>query len=521
MNLRLLAAAVLLFIMTGQPAFGQTTYPDGIYADTAFAPFYYGVASGDPTQDKVIIWTKVFVKDSTVPPVALKWQMAEDSSFKTIVNSGETSCNSKRDFTTQVDVTGLQVGHHYFYRFTTTDGKYSQVGRAQTLPPDSVKHFKLALVSCSSVWSGYFNAYARIAERDDIDFVVHVGDYVYDFVDRQEKIRVPDPFPQELVTLRDWRERHTYYLLDPDLRAARQNKTWIAEWDNHDSHIKHRENSTAGLQAFFEYLPIRMPDHTDTTRIYRTFSFGKLADLNVTDMYLFRGRDEYAPGFKSIFGNAQDKWFKNELLTSKATWHLIANQEMMGSWLSEGAPKFLHLPGNGKYFDPSGWDEFNDDRNRLYDFIDSNHISNFVVLSGDMHMSYIIDLTKDPKNKKTYSHKTGKGAVGVEVLGPSVSRGGMGERGIPKMFIPLIQRMSLDLNPQHLWCQFTQHGYVTLDVTPERSLAEFWYVPILYPTNQQIFGRGYTVKNGINHWERKANKRKKKSSYPVEEKKLM
>ncbi|MDB5281586.1 MAG: hypothetical protein JWO06_661 [Bacteroidota bacterium] len=493
----------------------QQQFPDNIYPDTVFAPFYYSVASGDPLQDRIIIWTKVYVSDSVIKEVQLKWQMAEDSSFTKLINSGETVCSVVHDFTTKVDVTGLQADHHYFYRFSTREGKVSQVGKAQTLPGEGAKHFKLALVSCSSVWSGYFNAYRRISERDDIDFVVHVGDYIYDFVDRHEKLRVPVPYPEEPFDLSSWRERHKYYLLDPDLRAARQNKTWIAEWDNHDTHYKHREKGIEGIQAFYEYLPIRMPDTSHPERIYRTFHFGGLADLNMIDMYMFRDKEDYETGKNSILGNVQDKWFKNELLTSKATWHLIGNQEMMGSWRSDGAPKFLHLPGNGIYFDPKGWDGHNDDRNRLYHFIDSNHINNFVVLSGDMHMSFVIDLTSEPKDKSVYNKHTGKGAVGVEVLGSSISRGGMAEKkGIPHFVLPLIENMSRHLNPHHLWDHFRDHGYVTVDVTKDRCISEFWYSPILKRSDTEKFGRGFTVKNSVNHWEHKSNRKKRKSTHP-------
>ena len=231
-------------------------------------------------------------------------------------------------------------------------------------------------------------------------------------------------------------------------------------------------------------------------------------------MYLFRDQgEEYAPGKKTIFGNVQDAWFKHELVSSKATWHLIANQEMMGSWLSQGAPRFIHLPGDGKYFDPKGWDGYNEDRNRLYHFIDSNHINNFVALTGDMHMSFVNDLTTDPKNRKVYHKRTGKGAVGVEVLGTSISRGGMAEHPeIPRAFIPLIESISRTLNPQERWVHFSEHGYVTVDVTPESCVAEFWYTPILYRSDTEKFARGFTVKNGVNHWERKSNKNRKRST---------
>jgi alkaline phosphatase D len=383
----------VVFFLSGFKLKAQNTLPDNMFLDTAFAPFLYSVASGDPTQHSVIIWTKVFADYKASENIKLQWQVADDSLFRSIVRTGETACTRQRDFTTQADVDGLLPAHHYFYRFITAYGRTSQTGKAQTLPDDSVKHFKVAVVSCAGVWSGYFNAYRRMGERADIDFIVHLGDYVYDDVDPDEQVRMPSFELKSPATLTDWRERHKYYLLDPDLRFARQNKTWITEWDNHDTHYKEREKTMDGITAFYEYLPIRMPDTLHPERIYRTFRFGQLADLNLIDMYLYRGKEEYTPGKCSVLGNLQDRWFKNQLLQSNATWHLTGSQEMMGSWLSKGIPKSWHAPGNGIYFDPDDWDGFPEDRNRFYRFIDSNHINNVVVLSGDLHMSFVMDLT--------------------------------------------------------------------------------------------------------------------------------
>jgi alkaline phosphatase D len=495
-----IAIAALLF---SKPALAQ--YPDNIYPDTAYAPFYYSVASGDPLADRVIIWTKVYMPDTLVPVRMLKWAVANDTAFHDIVAAGTTIAARQHDYTVKVDAGGLQAGHQYYYRFYTQAGRHSQTGICRTLPDDSVKHFKLAIVSCSSVWSGYFNAYRRIAERADIDYVVHLGDYVYDYVDPEEQRRMPALHPNdELRTLADWRERHTYYLLDPDLRAARQNKTWIAEWDNHDSHIKGKEKSDAGITAYYEYLPVRMPDTAQPLRIYRDFHFGRLADLDMIDMYTWRGKEDFAPGKPSILGLKQDAWFKDKLLHSKATWQLIGNQEMMGSWMSKGLPKFLHVPGNGTYFDPGDWDGYVADRERLYDLLDSAHIRNFVAMTGDAHMSFIIDLTKDPQNKKTYHKRTGQGAVGVEVLGPSISRGNMSDRHVvPRGTIPLVQKISNSVNPHHVYVNFAKHGYVTLDVTPERCVAQFCYSDILHHTTKETRGKAFAVRSGVGHWERK------------------
>lgn len=495
------------------PLFALAQYPDNIYPDAAHAPFLYGVASGDPMQDKVILWTKVEAKPDSLP-IEVFWEIASDSFFYTIINKGIVVTNAERDFTVKIDADRLSPGNTYYYRFVT-GGRYSAMGMARTLPADGVKHLKLAVVSCSSIWSGYFNAYRRIAERADIDFVVHLGDYAYDYPDEDEYFRMPAKKQVDCASLADWRERHSYYLLDPDLRAARQNKTWIAEWDNHDVDVEKPGLGTEGIQAFYEYMPIRQVDVLHPEIMYRAFKFGSLAELTMIDMLIYRGKEESSPGVRSVLGNVQHNWFINQLRQSKSTWHLIGNQEMMCDWLSEGAPKFISKrQGNGRVFDPGNWNGYPLDRKRIFDFIDTNHINNVVVLTGDAHMSFIMEMTDSPKVKGKYNHRTGQGSIGVEVLGPSISRGNMDEAGVPRGLVPVVQALSKGLNPHHLWVQFSKHGYTTIDVTPERCVAEFWYSPILYKTDKEKFGKGFTVKTGKNRWERKFINKRKNSTFP-------
>ncbi|HLP20312.1 MAG TPA: PhoD-like phosphatase N-terminal domain-containing protein, partial [Chitinophagales bacterium] len=197
----------LVFVMVY--ALLRAQYPPNIYADTAYAPFYYSVASGDPLQDRVIIWTKVATFGDSTTPVLLKWAVAADTNFTVVVQQGLITAKPEEDFTAKVDVAKLTAGHKYYYRFQTASGRLSQTGIARTLPPDTVKQFKLAVVSCSSIWAGYFNAYKRIAEREDIDFVVHLGDYVYDYADDQQLNRMPAAPVKDCASLRDWCERHT------------------------------------------------------------------------------------------------------------------------------------------------------------------------------------------------------------------------------------------------------------------------------------------------------------------------
>ncbi len=474
------------------------TYPPNIFADSAFTPFLYGVASGDPTIDGFILWTKV----ETTEDMGLLWQVSLDSAFNKIEKQGVVVAFSKSDFTAKTDIGGLKTDTKYFYRFVTPLGKISRVGIAKTLPGNSVTECKLAVVSCSSIWAGFFNAYRVIALRNDIDFLVHLGDYVYDYPDERQFNRMPSDTVRDCAGLADWRTRHKYYLLDPDLRLARQNKTWIAEWDNHDTDVEAPGKTEEAIQAFYEYLPIRMPDSLHPENIYRMFRFGELADLNMVDMHLFRGKEEYEPGKKSVLGLKQDAWLKNNLLNSHTQWHLIGNQEMMTDWLSSKAVQKITHRGNGKLFDTSNWNGFPDDRNRFYDFLVKNNINNTVVLTGDIHMSFVMDMTATPRNKKLYSKRTGKGSVGVEITGPSISRVNMMEAGVPAGFIPAAQSISRSLNPHHRWCQFSKHGYFTINVTQQNCTVEFWFIPIDKITNTEKLGKKFSVLSEKNHWER-------------------
>lgn len=502
---------VFLLVFAVQINSKAQEYPERMYPDTAFAPFLYGVASGDPLTDRLIIWTKITEENKETSQVY--WEVSLDTSFSKLENSGSLVANALHDYCVKEDVTGLKPGTEYFYRFKNAAGKTSPIGRARTLPEGDVRQFKLAVVSCSSIWAGFFNAYRIIAHRSDIDFLVHLGDYVYDYPDERQLKRMPAEPVTDCAGLKDWRERHSYYLLDPDLREARQNKTWIAVWDNHDTDVEAPGKTEEAIQAFYEYLPIRMHDASHPEKIYRQFQFGKLADLNMIDMQLFRGKEIFAEGKKSVLGNEQDAWLKQKLSNSYATWQLIGNQEMMTDWLSSKTVYKLTKRGNGKVFDTGNWNGFPEDRQRLFNLIAEKKL-NTVVLTGDVHMSFVMNITGYPKDKEQYKKRTGTGAIGVEIAGPSVSRVNMKEAGVPGGFIPLVQNISRGLNPHHRWCQFSKHGYFTINVEPDKCIAEFWYVLINKVTEEQKFGRGYTVYKDVRHWDKTFNKSKKHSTYP-------
>lgn len=476
-------------------------FPPNMYLDTAYAPFYLGVASGDPLRDRVLIWTHVTPPDNTTQQITLQWQVALDTSFQQMVNNGSVNVTAATDWTVKVDADKLQPGGTYYYRFETPEGKYSQTGRAKTLPGDTVSHLRFAIGSCSSVFSGYFNAYARIAERDDINVMLHLGDYIYDYVDEQEPYRVSDPYPAEPRDLNAFRERHKYYLADPDLRKARQQQTWIVIWDNHDILSDNTPGNASGKQAFFEYVPIRAYYPQEPYRIYRDFHFGKLVDLYMLDEDSYD--QKYPDPTKNTFlGIPQDRWLDFQLTASPAKWRIIGSQRLMGSWMRKGLPvKMFHIPGEGRYFDPGCWDGYVTERNHIYQLLRDNHIHNNIVVSGDLHMSFASNLVEDPLNRKLYNRHTGEGAVGVEFLPTSISRGNFDKQHLPKVVTNIARRVFRRINPQNVYMDLLQHGYGILDITPERCVAEFWYTPIRSVTTEQHMARGLQVLDGKDHWE--------------------
>lgn len=478
----------------------QAQLPANIYADQAHAPFLYGVASGDPLTDRLIIWTKI-EPDSGVASISVNWEIATDTTFSNLINSGSFTTDTSRDWTVKVDVDQLSPYTTYYYRFKSPSNSYSAVGRGKTAPTgNNVKHVRGAVASCSSVYSGFFNAYRRIAERSDLDFVIHLGDYIYDFVDEDEEVRVPTPYPTEPTNLQEWRDRHAYYLLDPDLRAARQAHSWMLIWDNHD--IDRNGSSYFGsVQAFWEYLPIRKPNFLNGQQIYRTLGYGDLMDIIFIDILVWRDIDQMPGGGSSVLGTQQFNWLKNELATSTAKWKVIGNQKMMGGWSVLGFPSWFPL-GNGQVLDPGSWDGYDEERDSLFSYLESLGKPDVLVLSGDAHVSMATDLALDPFDFLAYNSNTGAGAVAAEFLPTSISRGNLDEMGVTGFLLDLVEGASETANPQHVFSDLVQHGYGILDIKEDSIVAEFWYSDILSQTSSESFERGLILRTGDNHWAR-------------------
>ena len=488
---------LLSSVLFGFQVSAQTTLPANMFGDTAFAPFYWGVASGDPTPDGVVIWTKV----AGIPEPVIQtqtWEVSADTSFAITLATGSVDALAMNDLCVRAEVGGLQPDTYYYYRFTDSEsGQTSQIGRTKTAPVGNVEEFTLGVASCSSIYSGFFNGYRKIANNDEIDLVVHLGDYIYNTIDPDEQIRVPDPFAGDPSSLQEWRDRHAYYLLDPDLRLARQMHPWLVIWDNHDF----GDGTEGGIQAFWEYVP-RRDYHNNIDSIHRSYSYGNLLDLTLIDIEKFRNIDEIAPGESSVLSNAQRNWFLEQLGNSTAKWRIMGNQKMFGGWYSDGIPEWLPIPNAGGVFDDGSWDGFMAERDTILRFIEENEIDNFMVMSGDVHMSFLMDLSRDPRNGSIYDGETGDGALGVEFIPTSISRGNFDESGIAEPIANIAADLSGGINPHHQFTNFIDHGYGIVKITPDTLTAQIWYSDKLLITDDQELGVEMFMLDGENRWHR-------------------
>ena len=458
------------------------------------APFAQGVAAGDPTLDGVVLWTRwtppAERPEAPEATTSLTWEVATTEDFGEITLRGTAEAGPAADHTARVEVAGLSAGADYYYRFTDAAGEMSRTGHFRTAPADGVERLRLALVSCSSLYSGFFTAYRRIAERRDLDFVLHVGDYIYDFVDEDEHIRIPEPFPEEPTTLETHRARHAFYLLDPDLRAARAAHAWVSLWDNHDLEAGAAPLYEGGAQAYREWVPMRVAQPDAPDRLWRTLRFGDLLDLSVVDVLLWKGVDTLpASDAADMLGSAQRAWLDEQLDASTARWRVIANQKLF-------AP--FNVPID---IGDSTWNGYPEARARLLAKLAEPGVGDTLILSGDAHFTVVADLPPDPADG--YDPATGMGSVAVELLGGSVTRGNIDESvpGGPTVYERLDRAFRM-LNPHFAHSNLIDHGWGLVELSRDRVVVQMRYTPILAPGEPERADLAFEARHGDRHWQR-------------------
>ncbi len=437
-------------------------------APTEDSPFKEGIASGDPLETAVILWTRVTASS----PVEVKWELSTTRDFAKIDASGSTTTNADRDYTVKVDATGLTAGTTYYYRFRALD-KTSPIGRTRTAPTGGVSRLRFGVVSCSSLAHGYFHAYRHLATRTDLDAILHLGDYIYEYGDREYgDVRKYEPL-REIVSLADYRMRYAQYRRDPDLAAIHKQFPFIAIWDDHetadnswsggaenhqDSEGDYGARKAAAAKAYSEWMPIR---DQEGGKIYRALRYGDLVELIMLDTRI-AGRAKqiekktdpgYADMTRELLGAEQETWLNTRVASSTAKWQLIGQQVVVASF-----PVF---------FNGDAWDGYPGPRERFYKMLETNAAKNVVVLTGDIHMSFGFELPRDPASPE-YDPMTGKGSLGVEIVVPGVT-----SPGFPDQLANVAKGLVQD-NRHLKFADVNQRGYVVLDITPERVQSS-WY----------------------------------------------
>ena len=431
-------------------------------------PFYHNVASGDPLSDRVIIWTRVTPDDFTAP-VDVSYAVALDSNMTNVITQGTVTTDASVDYTVKVDATGLEADTYYFYEFHAL-GKYSPRGRTKTAPLEtsSVDSLRFAVVSCANLEAGYFNAYEALAQRNDFEAVLMLGDYIYEheeggYAPNSNVDRVFEP-THEILTLDDYRLRYSVYHMDQALQKLHQNFPWVCVWDDHesanDSYQDGAENHNAGegqwadrklaaQTAFFEWLPIR-PKAPSNFEIFRKFNYGNLVDLIMVDTRLHgreeQGVNESDPN-RTMLGTDQYAWLESELENSSAKWKVLGNQVVFAPVEVFGTP-----------INNDAWDGYPAERQSLMDFVVLNNIENFTVLTGDIHTSWAFNL------------ENGSANAGVEFVTPSIT-----SPGLPINAGPLLQIE----NPHIKYVELTSHGFIILDVNSQRIQSDWYFVNTL------------------------------------------
>lgn len=486
--------------------------------------FLHGVASGDPQQDRVIIWSRVSPSErgrgkiiKRRGRVIVKWRIALDAEFQNIVQQDFTIAQHETDFTVKIDVAGLSPGTTYYYQFSAM-GELSPVGRTKTLPTDQVEHLRIALTSCSNYPFGYFNVYRMIAQRNDLDAVLHLGDYIYEYAngtygDGEALDRVPEP-NAEILTLQDYRTRFAQYRTDPDLQEAHRQHPFITVWDDHetadnawrDGAENHNpelgegdwfERRVAAIKAYYEWMPIRQADKNNPLKSYRKFQFGNLLDLMMLDTRLY-GRDQQVTNGldplindpnRKLLGDEQQQWLLDSLDTShqQATrWRMLGQQVMFGQLLI-----------SGQIFNVDQWDGYPASRQRVIDHLRDNQIDNTIILTGDIHSSWAMDITDNPFDPSQYDPQTGSGSVAVEFVTPAVTSPGITDKVVAQQNALFIQSTS----PHIRYIDLFYRGYVLLDINHERTQAEWYHAETIEEQNNtnEVMAAAYQVRDQDNY----------------------
>ncbi|MFC9788390.1 alkaline phosphatase D family protein [Rhodococcus sp. NPDC127528] len=510
-------------LLTGTAALAGAGLAAATFGRASAAPagaapgFVHGIASGDPLPDRVVIWTRITPTAAATPgsgvgeQVPIRWEMATDPAFASVVRSGTVTATADSDHTVKVDVTGLQPATTYYYRFTAASlGDVSPTGRTLTAPAATadLDRLRFGVVSCSNWEAGYFGAYRHLALRDDLDAVVHLGDYIYEYGQgeygaRNGSVRLHEP-AHEIVSLADYRIRHAQYKTDPDLAALHARVPFIATWDDHESAdnsyrsgAENHNPATEGdwatrkansARAYFEWMPVRVNGSGTDVALYRRFRFGSLAEISMLDLRTYRDEQATAgPGWRqvdspdrTITGKAQMDWLEKGIVSSPARWKVVGNPVMIAPCVfppldprsTAALTATVGLPQAGIPYNTDQWDGYTADRRRLFDAIAGHGVDNTVFITGDIHSSWACDLPVDAAN-----YPAGP-TVGTEFVVPSVTSPNMDEqlKVPPRTATVPIEEAFKTVNRHVRYVELDSHGYGVFELAPAGAQMDWYFL---------------------------------------------
>jgi alkaline phosphatase D len=464
-------------------------------------PFAAGVASGDPTPDGVVLWTRLMPDANREQgwqreAIQIEWQIASDEGMKQIVRRGRELARPEYGHSVHVSVTDLQPDRWYWYQFKA-GSEPSRVGRTKTAPSGPADRIRFAFASCQSFHQGYYTAYQHLV-REDVDAIVFLGDYIYETGGSGVR-----PVPvEEPMDLQGYRARYGLYRSDPHLQEAHRLFPWIVTWDDHEvdnnyaGQIPQDQQArpdfvrriAAAYQAHYEWLPLpkaRLPKGAHS-RLYRRLSYGPLANFLVLDGRQYRsdqgcgdGNTPPCPdvkdGRRTMLGAEQERWLQRELRQSRAQWNILANQVSM--------TVVDNAPGPDETYSMDGWSGYDAARRRLMTDLAETKVSNPVVITGDFHQNWVGDLRLDYRDKRSP-------VVGTELVGTSISSGGDGAESNPNV------EKYLSENPQIKFFN-GQRGYVRCEITPRALTADYRVVAkVSVPESSISTCATFSVTNG-------------------------
>lgn len=480
------SAALASLPSIGQRAYGSEPAPS--FADN---PFSLGVASGDPDARSVVLWTKLAPKPLDPDGgmggeiVSVAWEVAEDDAMKNVVAKGKSLATPQLGHSVHVEVRGLKPGRWYWYRFATGDA-VSPIGRTRTMPaanaaPDKLK---FAFASCQHYEHGLYTAYEQMA-KDDVDLVFHLGDYIYEGPGKDGLVRKhTGPASSKIKTLADYRQRYMLYRVDPLLQGMHALCPWFVTWDDHEvennyandiPEVRSKENApvdpvifleqrAAAYQAYYEMMPLRrrsLPRGPEL-QLFRRASFGRLAEFHILDTRQYRSdqpngdglhpiNDEALKVTNSILGGQQRGWLEAGLLSSTATWNVLAQQVMM-------AMVDFHLPNrSGSSMDQ--WPGYSHERIALGGFLAERKVPNPVVLTGDIHSNWVNNLRVDDRRHEAP-------VVATEFVGTSISSSGKGTQKVDGLDKLMADNPCIQFHNR-------ERGYVRCQVTPTQWISDY------------------------------------------------